>query len=385
MDKISLVKCENYDIEQVRQAVRKAVDHLGGMSAFVNPGETVLLKVNLLIRRKPDKATTTHPAVAQAVAELVKEAGGRPVIGDSPGGYHFYTPQTLEAVYETCGMKEAAQKAGAELNFNTEVVDVPYPEGKIIKNIKTTEYILKVDKIINLPKVKTHMMTVYSGAVKNLFGIIPGRYKAECHLRFEDTLVFADFLIDLCCFARPVLTVMDAVVGMEGYGPTNGTPKQVGLVIAGENPYSLDVVASSVIGLKPEQVPTIIKSAERKLCSSKIGDIQILGENLQNVKVKDFKKPTVKVAFNLYDILIPKFILKRINRYINTVPKMNPDKCKSCKMCADSCPAKAITMENKKPRIDYNQCIRCFCCHELCNYDAIDIKRPWFLKLLLKK
>lgn len=380
-----MIKCEDYDIENVRSAVRAAIDHVGGISAFVKPGETVLLKVNLLLKRRPDKATTTHPAVVQAVAELVKEAGGKPVIGDSPGGYHFYTPQTLEAVYETCGMKEAAENSGAELNYNTRVVDIPYPEGKIIKNIKTTEYILRVDKIINIPKVKTHMMTVYSGAVKNLFGIVPGRYKAECHLRFEDTLVFADFLIDLCRFAKPVLTVMDAVIGMEGYGPTNGSPKKIGLVLAGQNPYSLDVVASHVIGLKPEQVPTIVKSAERKLCSTKISDIDIRGEVLNSVKVPDFKKPTVKVAFNLYDILIPKFILKRINRYINTMPKVNPDKCKGCRMCADSCPARAITMDDKKAIINYNGCIRCFCCHELCNFDAIDIKRPWFLKLLLKK
>jgi uncharacterized protein (DUF362 family) len=136
-----------------------------------------------------------------------------------------------------------------------------------MKAIKTIKPILEVDKVINIPKIKTHMMTVYSGAVKNLFGVIPGSYKPEYHLRFEDTNDFADVLVDICSFVKPVLTVMDAVVGMEGYGPTNGSPKQVGLIISGANPYELDVVASKTIGLEPKQVPTVKKSMERGLCS----------------------------------------------------------------------------------------------------------------------
>ncbi len=202
------------------------------------------------MKRKPEKVTTTHPALAQGLAELVIEAGGKPVIGDSPGGYHYYTGNTLASVYEACGMTEAAKKSRAELNYNTDVIDIPYPEGKIIKSIKTIRPVIEADKIINIPKIKTHMMTVYSGAVKNLFGIIPGAYKPEYHLRFEDTSDFADLLIGLCLFSKPVLTVMDAVIGMEGYGPTNGNPKNVGLIISGSDPYALDMVASYIIGIK---------------------------------------------------------------------------------------------------------------------------------------
>lgn len=250
MSRVSIVKCENYDFDKVKNAVKASLDLLGGISSFVLPGEKVLLKVNLLMRRKPEKVTTTHPSLARALAELVLEAGAHPIIGDSPGGYHFYSRSTLEAVYETCGMREAAEQSGAELNYNTDVVDVPYPEGKLMKSIKTIKPVLDVDKIISIPKIKTHAMTVYSGAVKNLFGIIPGRYKPEYHLRFEDTGDFADVLIDICSFVKPVLTVMDAVVGMQGYGPTNGSPKQVGLVISSPNPFELDVVAAKIIGLK---------------------------------------------------------------------------------------------------------------------------------------
>jgi uncharacterized protein (DUF362 family) len=384
MDRIAIVKCEQYEYEKVREAIQTSIDLLGGMSEFVKPGEKVLLKVNLLMRRKPEKVTTTHPTFAQALAELVSEAGGIPIIGDSPGGYHFYTKNVLEAVYETCGMKEAAEKSGAELNYNTDMLDVPYPEGKIMKSIKTIRPVLEVDKIINIPKIKTHMMTVYSGAVKNLFGIIPGSYKAEYHLRFEDTGDFADLLTDLCSFAKPVLTVMDAVIGMEGYGPTNGNPKKVGLVLAASNPYALDVAASHIIGLKPEQVPTIRKSVERGLCRDNIRELEILGEDIGKVRVPDFKKPTVKVAFNFYNILLPKFISRWLNRVIKPNPCFKYDICKGCGVCAKSCPPKAIDMVDGKPVVRLNQCIRCFCCHELCNFNAVDIKRPWFLRLLLK-
>ncbi|MBH1940794.1 DUF362 domain-containing protein [Mobilitalea sibirica] len=378
---VSIAKCENYDINRVRESVRKALEPLGGIECFVKPGDRVLLKVNLLMRRKPEKVTTTHPSLAQVLAELVKEAGGVPIIGDSPGGYHFYNAKTLKNVYDTCGMTQAAQASGAELNYNTDMIDVAYHDGKMMKTIKTIKPVIEADKIINIPKIKTHMMTVYSGAVKNLFGIIPGSYKSEYHLRFEDKKDFADLLIDICSFAKPVLTVMDAVIGMEGYGPTNGHPKKVGLVIAGTSPYEIDFYASQIIGLKPKDVQTIIKSKERGFLNEAI---ELKGASLPEIMVKDFKKPTRQLEFNYYNNLLPKFIRKRLDKYIKPRPVFNYDKCVSCNACKKSCPPDAITMVDGKPVLKLDKCIRCFCCHELCNYDAIKVKKPWFLKLLLR-
>ncbi len=383
MSKVSVVKCENYEFEKVKSAVKASLDLLGGISSFVSPGEKVLLKVNLLIKRKPEKVTTTHPSVARALAELVLEAGAHPIIGDSPGGYHYYTRSTLESVYDICGMKEAAELSGAELNYNTDAVDVPYPDGKLMKSIKTISPVLEVDKVINIPKIKTHAMTVYSGAVKNLFGVIPGRYKPEYHLRFEDTGDFADVLIDICSFVRPVLTVMDAVIGMQGYGPTNGSPKQVGLIISGENPYELDVIAANIIGLKPKQIPTVKRSMDRNLCSGEIADIEVMGERLEEILVNDFKIPTLKLSFNFYNLLMPRFISKRLNRVMKAKPSFKYKDCKGCGQCAKGCPPLAIEMVDGKPVMNLDKCIRCFCCHELCNYNAVEIKRPWWLKLIL--
>lgn len=384
MSGIAIVKCGDYEFQRVREAVKSSLDLLGGISAFVSPGDRVLLKVNLLIRRKPEKVTTTHPSVARALAELVLEAGAHPIIGDSPGGYHYYTRNSLESVYDTCGMREAAELSGAELNYNTDVVDVPYPDGKLMKSIKTIKPVLDVDKIINIPKIKTHAMTVYSGAVKNLFGVIPGRYKPEYHLRFEDAGDFADVLIDICSFVKPVLTVMDAVIGMQGYGPTNGTPKQVGLILAGTNPFEMDVAAARIIGLKPKQIPTVRKSIERGLCSGEPEDLEILGERLENVLVSDFRIPTLKLSFNFYNLLLPKFISKRLNRVMKAKPCFDTETCKGCGQCAKGCPPQAIRMVDGKPVMDLDKCIRCFCCHELCNFNAVEIRRPWWLKLLLR-
>ncbi len=384
MTEVALSRCDDYEYPKVKAAVARSLDLLGGIDRFVKPGDRVLLKVSLLMKRKPEKATTTHPAVARAVAELVKEAGAVPVIGDSPGGYHFYTRKSLEGVYDTCGMTEAARLSGAELNYDTEAVDVSYPEGRVIKLVKTIKPVLDADVVINIPRLKTHMMTVYSGAVKNLFGIIPGSYKAEYHLRFEDTEEFADLLIDLCRFAKPALTVMDAIIGMEGYGPTNGVPKKVGLVLASADPFALDAVACDVIGLKEKQVPTVRKSVERGLYAGNLAGLHLRGADLVEVRVLDFKKPTVKVAFNFYNLLLPKFLKKPLNNLIKPRPTFDRGKCVGCGTCVKSCPPKAMKLEDGAPVVDLGVCIRCFCCHELCPHGAVGIARPWFIRMVLR-
>jgi uncharacterized protein (DUF362 family)/Pyruvate/2-oxoacid:ferredoxin oxidoreductase delta subunit len=384
MSKVSVVKCRDYDYENVKAAVRESVGLLGGISAFVKPGDRVLLKANLVLKRRPEKATTTHPSIVRALAEMVIEAGGKPVIGDSPGGTNYYNREVLQGIYETTGMREAAELSGAELNYNFDVIDVPYPQGKVIKNIKTIKAVIDADVIINIPKIKSHMMNAFSGAVKNMFGIIPGRYKVDYHFRFEDPADFADLLIDVITYATPHLSVMDAVVGMEGYGPTNGSPKQVGLILSSADPYSLDAVAAYAIGIDPPQIPMIRKSVERGLYDGKFDRIDIVGERIRTVRVLNFKKPTVRVAFNIYSWVIPKPLLKRFNRYIKPSPSFNHAQCRKCRACFESCPPQAITLVEGKPVVDLQKCIRCFCCDELCVYAAVEIKKPWFLRAVIK-
>lgn len=384
MDSVSVVKCGDYDIENVKKSVKMSIDLLGGINTFVKPGEKVLLKANLLMKRKPERATTTHPALVEVIAGLVIEAGGLPVIGDSPGGYYSYNKATLESIYEICGMKEAAEKSGAKLNYDTEMVDTAYPQGMIAKSMKIIKPVTEVDKIINMPKLKTHVMAVYSGAVKNLFGIIPGRYKAEYHLRFGDIGDFSDLLIDICEFSKPVLTVMDAVIGMEGYGPSNGSPRKTGLILSSASPYALDIAATKIIGFEPSQIPSIKRSVERGLISGDFDDINILGEQIKDVSVPDFKKPTIDLSPSFYDRVLPRFVSKRLIRITKAKPVFDHKVCSGCGVCCKSCPPNAIEMKDGKPCVDLDKCISCFCCHELCIFAAVHIKRPWLIRMLLR-
>lgn len=382
MNKVAIEICNDYDIENVRSSVRQAVDNLGGIKTFVSPGDRVLLKPNLLMRRKPEKATTTHPAVVQALAELVVESGGKPIIGDSPGEQQAFTESILDSIYDTCGMKEAASNGGAELNYNTDAVDMEYPYGEKVKSLKVIKVFTEVDKVINIPKLKTHMLTVCSGGVKNLFGIVPGKHKSDFHYRFKSINDFSDLLVDICLFAKPALTVMDAVVAMEGYGPTAGRPKKMGLIIAGKSPFNVDIVASNLIGLKARHIPTIRKAAERALCSFELKDIEITGEVIDNVKITDFKIPTFRLT--QYYMSLPGFLMKWADWI--TRPKIFFDYtcCISCRACAKSCPASSIEMISGKPVFSQNKCIKCYCCLEICDKEAIHIKRPWYIRIFYK-
>lgn len=388
MNRVAVVRCENYEEGEVRKSLAEALDLLGGLDKFIKPGEKVLLKVNLLMKRKPDRATTTHPALVSAIAKKVLELGAVPYIADSPGGYNFWNEKTLWQIYQTTGMEEVAAEHGIGLNTTCDIIDVPFEDGLLLKNVKTYSAVINADKIINIPKIKTHMMTVYSGAVKNLFGIIPGGYKGEYHFRFEDLSDFADLLIDVCRFAKPVLTIMDSIVGMEGYGPTAGQPRKVGLIIASANPFLLDVVATSVIGLRSDTVSTICRSIDRGLYSGNIKDIEVVGETIEKVKVYGYKIPTAKISLNMYHSLMPKFIGKWIDNIIKPYPKVSKTECIGCAVCAKSCPAKCMTMtksdEGHYPEIDKPECIRCFCCHELCNTEAIAIHRSPLIKMILR-
>lgn len=281
-------------------------------------------------------------------------------------------------------MKDAAKASGATLCYDMEATDEGLPQGRTIRSIRALRPALEADKIINLPKLKTHMMMTFSGAVKNLFGIVPGSLKAEYHFRFEDEGDFAGVLVDICQFANPTLTVMDTVVGMEGSGPANGTPRSVGLILSGADPYDLDVVASAAVGLDPKTVPTVRECMKRGLCSGRVADVATAGKRLEDVAVRDFKMPENKVAFNIWDWVLPPFLARRLNRAQKYKPGFCTGKCRGCGVCEKSCPARAIKLKSGKPAVDLRRCISCFCCHELCNYDAVRICKPWVFKVFFK-
>ena len=268
MDTVSILKCDTYEYQLVKQAIEQSFDNLGGIEQFIRPSDKVLLKLNLLMRKHPDDAVTTHSVFAKALAETIMEAGGIVTIADSPGG--LYNETVLRSVYRGCKIEEIANELGVRLNYDTGFETVSFPEGKTVKSFPIIRPILDADVVITVPKLKTHMMTFYSGAVKNMFGAVPGVYKAEYHFSLPNKEDFCSMLVDLCQLTRPSLAVMDAVWGMEGEGPSGGIKKKIGAVLASASPYALDLAATALVGITPEEAPTIAEALARGLCPASV-------------------------------------------------------------------------------------------------------------------
>ena len=365
----------------LKEKLLETFKNLGGIEKYINKGETILLKVNLVMRKKPEEAATTHPAFVRALSEILVNYGCKVIIGDSPGGP--FNALLLKSIYKTTGMEEAAKLSGASLNYSTETLTAEYPEGKIIRKLTVAKFIMEADKIISVSKLKTHSMTKMTGAVKNMFGIIPGTVKAEYHFSYPDVDAFSDCLLDICGYASPILSFMDGITAMEGHGPTAGTPRKVGVILACENPYELDLAASKIINSPINETPLIRHAIERGLCSKNTDEIKTVGDNLNYFVQKNFILPKTGSMHFLGDNP-PKFLEGFVKKNLQPKPVFNSKLCVGCGDCALNCPAKIIEIKERLPHADLDKCIRCFCCQELCPMKAVSIKRPLILKMLSK-
>jgi uncharacterized protein (DUF362 family)/Pyruvate/2-oxoacid:ferredoxin oxidoreductase delta subunit len=382
MQKVSIVRCESYDQKQTRNAVFECLNRLELIRNKIKPGSKVLVKTNLLMRKNPEDAVVTHPAIVEAIVLYLQELGCQVIIGDSPGGP--FTDWNLKSVYRAAGMFEVAERTGCELNFNTEVLEISNPNAKRLKTMQIIKIAREVDFVVSAAKLKTHGMMTYTGAVKNLFGVIPGLVKADYHLRLNDIDNFADHLVDICETVKPVFSIIDGVDAMEGDGPSAGEKRHTGLIMASENPYALDLVASKIIGIEPMIVPTIRAASQRNLLSGDLKYIDIKGVQLEEIKIEPFKLPKSHDA-NLIGGRVPKSFEKIVLNTLRPKPVFNHDICISCGDCKRSCPPGIIDMSSGKPVPDLSKCIRCFCCHELCPKKAVEIKRHWLYDKILRK
>ncbi|MBQ2718579.1 MAG: DUF362 domain-containing protein, partial [Clostridia bacterium] len=248
-------------------------------------------------------------------------------------------------------------------------------------------WLREADAIINFAKLKTHGMMGYSGAVKNLFGTIPGTLKLEYHFSHPEASRFADMLVDLNEFWKCRLSLVDAVVGMEGNGPTAGDPRAVGALLASPSPYALDIVAAHLMGLAPERVPTVTAAVRRGLSPAGIEDVEVDGA-FRSLCVPDFRLiegGSVVEFENMLPGVLGKLAGKLAPRLLASRPAARKTECIGCGKCAAVCPAKAITMKHKLPVIDRGLCIRCFCCQEFCPVGAMKVRRPPVARLLNHK
>ncbi|MCL2416067.1 MAG: DUF362 domain-containing protein [Defluviitaleaceae bacterium] len=374
--KISLTPCNDYDYNATKTAITQNIAHLGGFAPYINPGERVLLKINMLMKKSPNQATTTHPTFVRALSDLLLEYGCKVMIGDSPGGP--FSEGYLRGIYKVTGMEEISKETSATLNANFKQTEKELPCGKLLKRLTITDMLNDVDKVISVSKLKTHGMMTFTGAVKNMFGIIPGLIKMEYHLNMPEHSDFADMLIDVCECAEPVLSFMDGIVGMEGAGPSAGNPRKIGVCIASDSPYALDMAACSIINLDFDRVPTIVQSQKRGLSPASLNQAEMLGNPISDFAVTDFEIPETKI------VSVPKnpLLAGITNKFLQPRPKFLKNLCIGCGDCERLCPAKVIKIENKFPCIELKNCIRCFCCQELCPKKAVEIHRPRFLKFL---
>ena len=380
---VSIVPCKSYDPAECRAALETVLSPIGGLD-WVTPGMKIAVKLNLVSAMKPDAAATTHPALITALTELLKERGAAAVIlGDSPGG--LYNAAHLNHVYDVCGLR-ACEKAGAVLNQNFEQAVAEDPAAVQARSFQYTTWLDGADAIIDFCKLKTHGMMGMTNAVKNFFGVIPGTMKPEYHYKYPVTEDFADMLVDLCEHFKPRLSICDAVFGMEGNGPTQGTPRFIGALAASMDPHALDLACAKILGFTSADVPTLVAARKRDLVPSSPDFLSVSGDPDAFVVPDIQKTPAQKSVFfstGRKDILgkIADGILVRV---LMPFPKLSSKDCIGCKKCADICPAKAITMENGKPAIDRSKCIHCFCCQEFCPKGAMRVGRTAIARLLNK-
>ena len=367
---VSIVKCKDYDEEKVLSALRQAIDLIGGIQVFVSKGSRVLLKPNLLYGKSPEKVVTTHPSVVRGVIQIVREAGGIPLIGDSP------SIGSLARAAEKAGLKTVADEMKCPLvEFNRPILTSKV-ERKIFKQLEIDQAVLDADVIINLPKWKTHTQMVLTLGVKNLFGCVPGPRKPLWHLRAgESRETFAQILLDVYRAVQPSLTILDGVVGMEGSGPGSGDPIPLGLILASRDALSVDLVVCDLLGIPRKSIPTNQVALE----DGRGGDpIEVMGESVEASKIPSFElPPPLAVTWNL-----PGFVGKALKNALTSKPCVDDQLCEDCGRCAEICPPKALKKTEKGLAFDYGECIRCFCCQEVCSSGAISIKPGWALKMV---
>jgi uncharacterized protein (DUF362 family)/Pyruvate/2-oxoacid:ferredoxin oxidoreductase delta subunit len=381
INKVSIVRCTNYQYRNVEKSVFQCLDALPEIKQKITAKTRVLVKVNLLRGNNPDEAITTHPSIVEAIVRYLQALGCSVIIGDSPGAALSFNEKLLHSVYQITGMVDVAKSTGCELNYDCSVIEVVNKAGKIVPTMHIIKVINDVDFVVSAAKLKTHAMMTFTGAVKNLFGIIPGRTKIDYHLKMNNIDNFAALLVDICEYVKPVFSVIDAVDGMEGDGPAAGDKRHVGLVLASESPYAIDLAAIQIIGMDPMAVPILCEAKKRNIFSGNLADIEVQGVQLPEIKLKPFKYP---VTQGVTGGRIPKFVKNFLLNQMRPKPVFDYGTCVSCGLCAESCPPKAISMLNCRPVVNVEKCIRCFCCHELCPKKAVHIHRNWLYEKLFR-
>ncbi len=350
--KVSVVRCSLYEHEKVHRAL---LDSLRNIDFNFKKNSKVLIKPNIMGPYTQEKACTTNPILIEELCKILKRFNAEIYIGESSG---LDTKKSLE----TPEIKKLSKYAKI-INFDsskTMVFDIGIGGEKIL----LPEILFDMDLIINMPKLKTHILTKVSLSVKNLYGCVPGKLKSSMHRIFPDSKSFSRLLVNLESKIRPQLNIIDGVIGIQGDGPgTSGELINSGIILASRNAYALDIITSEIMGFRGGDVYT------NKFSRIKKKDIEVFGDG-KSLKLK-FKKPRIRYS-GLFAPLLAIFPESKIN--------FDKNKCNQCLSCELKCPVKAIKIiPNQK--CNHKSCINCLCCIEICPKGAVYLKDHWTRKM----
>ncbi len=362
MSSVAIARIDEYEKEKIKQILLE----MTGKTAFPDVSDkTILIKPNILSDAPKEKAITTNPAVVEALIEIVKEKGARKIlVGDSPG---LHTP-TFNA--KASGIKDVIDRTGAIFEDFTRRnrQHTVYRKLKVPMAVALDE----ADVVISVAKFKTHQLMMQTGAVKNMFGLVPGLNKSPMHLKCPSVEEFAKLIISIFRESHTDYAVIDGIIGMEGAGPANGTPRKVGLLISSEDAFAADYSEAVIMGYERKDMPILNEAIKEGLTDIRTYSYPIL--NPDNLVIKDYKRIESRKRSLFSALILPYF--SRIREKRKAQKRNAPtfqNNCVKCRRCIDICPAKALTMGDPHPEINLNACIRCYCCHEMCPVDAIKI------------
>ena len=370
-----MVRCPKYERAPLNQAIARAIEYLPRSDSLLRPGRRVLLKPNLISAcDPPERATNTHPEFVAAVGRALRARGCDLVIGDSCGS--LARGSTARAI-RTTRLDRVAEELGAEIVDidRAPAMEVDIPGHRVLGRIMLPRFLREIDVIVTLPKFKTHGLTLFTGAVKNQLGLIPGRGKKDVHVAAPKPTVLADALLDVYSVVRPHLAFMDAIIGMEGNGPVAGTPRQVGLVIGADDGLALDTVAATIMGYARDEIDTTRLGRGRHLGPGRLDQIDIRGAALSQVLIRDYQRPPRRVGKLLMQI-VPEPLLRWLIDEVSTMTvTVDPDVCVLCAECIRNCPVGALSAVDGLIVSDSEQCISCYCCTEVCDARALSMQR----------
>lgn len=363
---VIIKKLSSYDDPGLVNSVHDALEASG---AAVCAQKKVLIKPNILGAAHPDEAVTTHPAVLGAVISYFKRHNCIVRVGDSPA---------IDPYKKSCrisGISEVCRRHNAELVEFSEVKEYEAVEGRYIKSFRVCTHFEWADYIVTVPKLKTHLQMYYTGALKNMFGMIKGLEKSRFHIRFVERKKFAGMIVDLNTLLRPSFAVMDAIVSMQGNGPRNGTPAHTGFVAVSSDPLALDYVCAHAIGYDPLKIPVIGDALSRPdFYIDSTDKITVSGDEDGLFRIPAFQKIGYVKDVAFLRGALPGFLYNALRRLLVKRPDFNRKRCVRCGKCVDICSAGALHLEDEGVIIDHSACVQCYCCHEVCPYNAVDLK-----------